>query len=528
MNRGQRLRVGLVVLVIGWLGAVSVEAGRWQYTCKDGRTTTSTDDCKNHGGVKGRQYLSICGDGVLDPEEQCDDGSDNSDLEPDACRSDCRRAGCGDFVIDTGEQCDDGNRNSLAPVTCRPNCRLPTCGDGVTDTGSHGQTGTVFEEECDDGDDDDSDGCMADCRSCRQLDGNIEVTTDTLLCPGRYELDDYGDYGAVIIKASGVTLDCRDAVLVGQGRGVGIVDFRSNDVTITNCNVRGYDIGIRIQDARNVRLEGNQICENRQRQVELIDATDIHGFAPSMDGIVACANEQIRAPSVAASRTAAVTAPASGSGGRESTRHSPAAGKAPQKSSATAGKNPKPVASSATSKPVAATRSGKAPPAKPSAHYLLSHAARATWTSRSGEVAYGSDAASRSGRAFFVDHDRLADGSQARSLLVTQPDTSPKGFIQGVFPRFTVGSKAQFKATVALAAGADPSSTVDFEVKVVENDMVNPVARQRVTGSQKATFDADLSAWAGKTVQLVVKVRTQGGQRSPEAVWINPSVTYLR
>jgi uncharacterized repeat protein (TIGR01451 family) len=42
-----------------------------------------------------------CGNAVLDEGEECDDGPLNSDTEPDACRTSCRRAGCGDGVADT-------------------------------------------------------------------------------------------------------------------------------------------------------------------------------------------------------------------------------------------------------------------------------------------------------------------------------------------------------------------------------------------------------------------------------------------
>jgi cysteine-rich repeat protein len=47
-----------------------------------------------------------CGDGVLDVGEQCDDGSNNSDSVPGACRTDCRDHFCGDGVVDTDEVCD--------------------------------------------------------------------------------------------------------------------------------------------------------------------------------------------------------------------------------------------------------------------------------------------------------------------------------------------------------------------------------------------------------------------------------------
>ncbi len=50
-----------------------------------------------------------CGDGVINGGEVCDDGSLNSDLFSDACRSDCSAPRCGDAVLDLGEDCDDGN-----------------------------------------------------------------------------------------------------------------------------------------------------------------------------------------------------------------------------------------------------------------------------------------------------------------------------------------------------------------------------------------------------------------------------------
>jgi cysteine-rich repeat protein len=53
----------------------------------------------------------VCGDGHVDPGEQCDDGEQNSDTFPDACRSDCREPYCGDGVIDGNEECDSDNRN---------------------------------------------------------------------------------------------------------------------------------------------------------------------------------------------------------------------------------------------------------------------------------------------------------------------------------------------------------------------------------------------------------------------------------
>jgi cysteine-rich repeat protein len=114
-------------------------------------------------------YEFLCGDGVVDTGEECDDGVDNSDTEPDGCRTNCRQAWCGDGVTDANEECDDGDANSdTGPDACRTTCLPPTCGDGAVDTG----------EECDDGldnSDTETDACRANCTVASCGDGVVDT-----------------------------------------------------------------------------------------------------------------------------------------------------------------------------------------------------------------------------------------------------------------------------------------------------------------------------------------------------------------
>ena len=75
---------------------------------------------------------------------QCDDGNVASG---DGCRANCTLEICGDGLLDAGEQCDDGNDG------CDSACRFEGCGDGVT----------VIGEECDDGNRRSGDGCDSSC-----------------------------------------------------------------------------------------------------------------------------------------------------------------------------------------------------------------------------------------------------------------------------------------------------------------------------------------------------------------------------
>lgn len=47
-----------------------------------------------------------CGDAILDPGEECDDGNNTNG---DGCDAACNREKCGDGVLQGGEECDDGN-----------------------------------------------------------------------------------------------------------------------------------------------------------------------------------------------------------------------------------------------------------------------------------------------------------------------------------------------------------------------------------------------------------------------------------
>jgi parallel beta-helix repeat protein len=519
-SQAVRLLLGTAVLLLALSLSQSVMAGQLRYICKDNTQAYSSDGCKGHGGVKSTTVHPLCGDGVLDPGEACDNGTRNSDAAPDSCRTDCRRPYCGDGVIDRGERCDDGsdNRRNL-PNTCREDCKLPVCGDGIVDDGSHRATNTAFNEACDDGNSDDSDGCTVECRQCLPLGqmGNIEITTSTVLCPVQYQLDDYGDYGAIIIKASGVTLDCNGATLIGEGRGVGIVNYRSNDVMIKNCRVRGYDVGIRIQDARNVTLQGNTVCGNGHRDIELVDATDVHGYTPQTAGVSVCMDHEVAKPGIA--EHAAMQHAPNTSGSKTATDHPH-----PGKNARTVNMKPVKVSPTAVASAPAKGQGRRpgAPTAEGEAQLLVRLAQQARWASRSAKVVFGSDRVPETGSVRVLKKGRLADGHVAVNLLSTQPDWKKGGYIQGVFPAVKIGGRTHFQSTVAMLKGANPAGAVSFDVLIQEGRRDTVVKNQPLQGGRRATLDLDLSRWRGKKVQLVLRVRRLKGARSLPAVWVNP------
>jgi cysteine-rich repeat protein len=80
---------------------------------------------------------SVCGNGVTEVGEQCDD--DNT-VSCDGCTSDCKVEACGNGVLECGEQCDDGPLNGTPGHLCSASCtelppplRIPGGGSKLTD-----------------------------------------------------------------------------------------------------------------------------------------------------------------------------------------------------------------------------------------------------------------------------------------------------------------------------------------------------------------------------------------------------------
>ncbi|MCA9689755.1 MAG: hypothetical protein KC636_09100, partial [Myxococcales bacterium] len=100
----------------------------------------------------------VCGDGVVEGDEACDDGPDNAD--DGACTTACAAAACGDGYVFSGvEECDDGGDNA-DDAACTSQCAAAYCGDGLVWSGA---------EECDDGDDVEN-GCTNACVAQRVVD----------------------------------------------------------------------------------------------------------------------------------------------------------------------------------------------------------------------------------------------------------------------------------------------------------------------------------------------------------------------
>ncbi len=108
-------------------------------------TCASGDGCCPGGGQSDCHAMNdsdcapLCGNDVMEPSEECDDGSS---VGGDGCGATCLFEVCGNGYQDVDEACDDGN--TMDGDGCSTDCLSDeTCGNSVLDL--------VASEECDDG-----------------------------------------------------------------------------------------------------------------------------------------------------------------------------------------------------------------------------------------------------------------------------------------------------------------------------------------------------------------------------------------
>ena len=181
------LAAGAIAACSATTGGAGMTAGTGGTTAGTGGTGSGMGGMTGPGGSTGALMIdagdtmtAVCGDGVIEPPEQCDDGNTKSG---DGCSAsctiepfyDCPMAGkpckytvvCGDGKVQGTEQCDDGNTTSGdgCSSTCQveagwqcptpdARCVAKTCGDGIV----------AGSEECDDGNTTSGDGCSATCK----------------------------------------------------------------------------------------------------------------------------------------------------------------------------------------------------------------------------------------------------------------------------------------------------------------------------------------------------------------------------
>ena len=246
----------------------------------NGAAGEACDDGTDNGAGEGFclancSATQICGNGVKNGSEQCDD---NNVVNTDACTAECKTATCGDGIVRAGpENCDQGALNGTGPGKCDATCqRTQTCGDGFKDgteacdtsgesatcdddctavVCGDGNENTAAGETCDDGNTTNANGtsdqCDGNCKDMACGNGIISYRPGPIEeeCDGGNTTNGDGCNSSCEIEFCGNGVQdgpdeaCDDGDLNGTGDGFCLDD----------CSA--------LQTCGNLFLEGTEECE---------------------------------------------------------------------------------------------------------------------------------------------------------------------------------------------------------------------------------------------------------------------------
>jgi cysteine-rich repeat protein len=236
------------------LGEVCDDGNTSDGKCSDGSHCDHDSDCVSglcmpDGCSRDCKSKEVCGNGIVDLGEVCDDGNTRSG---DACESDCKSGmGCGNGIIDPGEACDDGNATDTDD--CRTNCKINVCGDGVVDA-----TGITHHEDCDPpGVSLPTATCNIDCSTARCGDGKVNPLNTAAPATAAGEQCDDGN----TVNGDGCDNNC---TISGCGNGIQDPGEECDDGNTSNGD--GCDNNCKLTACGNGIKTGTEECDDGNTQ----------------------------------------------------------------------------------------------------------------------------------------------------------------------------------------------------------------------------------------------------------------------
>jgi hypothetical protein len=164
-----------------------------------------------------------------------------------------------------------------------------------------------------------------------------------------------------------------------------------------------------------------------------------------------------------------------------------------------------------------------------SVYDFAANACSATWTSGAGVLPCPGTDGDAKGFVLGVASPKLEDGSTGAAGLLVVPQNTTGGFVQGIYPAFTVQSGDRFQSTVNCAFGATAcyvAFRLDYQIGSGAVQTLK-VWKERNEGLFY-NLDIPLASLAGQNVKFILYLADISGKGVPSgdrAVWSGPRIT---
>ncbi len=157
------------------------------------------------------------------------------------------------------------------------------------------------------------------------------------------------------------------------------------------------------------------------------------------------------------------------------------------------------------------------------------NACAAQWQSNNGTLPCPGLAGDPQGFVISMDQANLEDGSTAAlPTLLTFPQSSPNGYILGIYPEYQVEAGDHLQAAVGCEQNATTCSVL-FRISYLD---ASSAAHDLWTlgefyDGKYFNLDLDLSQFAGQKIRFVLSVNGLGNSTGDRALWVAPRIVHF-
>jgi hypothetical protein len=164
-----------------------------------------------------------------------------------------------------------------------------------------------------------------------------------------------------------------------------------------------------------------------------------------------------------------------------------------------------------------------------SAYDFAANACAATWSSGAGTLPCPGSDGDNNGFILKVAQPKLETGAvDTRAGLLTFPQNTNNGTIQGTYPAFPVQNGDHFRSIVNCESGASSCLVLfGLDAQVGTGPVQNLWVIGEVYDGKYFQADIDLSRFAGQTVTFTLKVNAFGPAAGDRALWVAPGIYRL-
>ncbi|MDD2920757.1 MAG: NBR1-Ig-like domain-containing protein [Anaerolineales bacterium] len=158
---------------------------------------------------------------------------------------------------------------------------------------------------------------------------------------------------------------------------------------------------------------------------------------------------------------------------------------------------------------------------------FVANVCAAKWYSGTGELPCPGTDGDAKGFVLVTAPSKMENGTNdPRAGLLTSPQNVNNGYIQGIYPAYTVKSGDKFRATVNCEYGATSCYVVlrlDYSEAGSSSIQTFWAFVERYEG-QSYSADVDLTSLVGKDVKFIITVLATGASAGDRALWVAPMI----